>query len=157
VRFTVIATDGTLTAHDRDLDLRAEVGPEGPAQVRLATSVLATGWVNDDGHAHPETYPRNITGSCILLALGAAGHPYAGSVVITGWDPIREIRSLTDPGLIERIHRDVRVALGQVDRPDGPPPSRRTLAWESDVREYAEWVGTAPAPTMQLLRVDGLR
>ncbi|WP_304455904.1 hypothetical protein [Nocardiopsis sp. YSL2] len=155
MKYTVIATDGTLTAHDRDLDLRAEVGPEGPARVRLATSVLACAWVNDDGHA--QDYPRNVVGSCVLLALGAAGLPYAGPVVLTGWDPIREIHSLTDPGLIERIHRDVLVALGQAERPDGPPPNGRTLAWESDVREYAEWVGTAPAPTMQLVRVDGLR
>ncbi|WP_304452840.1 hypothetical protein [Nocardiopsis sp. YSL2] len=155
MRYIVIAADGTLTAHDRDLDLRSEVGPEGPARVRLATSVLAAGWTNDDGHA--QGYPRNTVGSCVLLALGAVGLPYAGPVVLTGWDPIREIRSLTDRGLIERTHRDVLVALGKAERPDGPPPTPRTLAWESDVREYAGWVKDAPAPTMQLLQMDGLR
>ncbi len=69
----MIAADGTLTAHDRDLDLRSEVGPEGPARVRLATSVLAAGWTNDDGHA--QGYPRNTVGSCVLLSRARRRRP----------------------------------------------------------------------------------
>jgi hypothetical protein len=150
VQFIVIDTSdqGTWMLHDRALDLTAELGEEGPAQVRLRPDFAARGWVNDMGHRRPEQYPRNVFGSCVLATLGAAPLPYAGPVLITGWDPVDEITDV-DAVRIENAIDTVRIALA-ID-PD-PTGVIHDTTWARGLRAHADAVRTAPAPTIQMIR-----
>lgn len=147
MRYALIDNDGELHIKNADWStIRTEVGPEGPAQVRIApilTPAQFRGWVNDCGHLFPDRYPRNIVGSLVLMMLGAAEQPYAGPVVLTGWDPPPgiEMCDLTDHQIqgLRGVYQDVRAAL----------------AGESGegfdaIREVAEWVRTCPTPTMTI-------
>ncbi|MEU1596152.1 hypothetical protein ABZ468_25665 [Streptomyces sp. NPDC005708] len=156
MRYAVIATDGELTHHDGDLDWDTLVGPEGSVRVRLPRLAVA-GWVNDVGLRFPDRYPRNITGSCVLAALGAAIQPYAGPVVITGWNPyntalgLLETCSLPEPvTVLDTVHGDVLKALA------GQTPRDMSPSWAEQIREIAEHVRTAPAPTLTFRQVSAL-
>ncbi|TQN30579.1 hypothetical protein FHX37_0461 [Haloactinospora alba] len=140
MRYAVITTDGTLAHRTRGGDavdtVWTEVGPEGPDRVRLDEDYGIAGWVNDVGLTRPETYPRNVVASCVLAALGAAAQPYAGPVVVTGWDPNgmpTEICSLPEPDLVTRLHGRVHAALR------GDPDASDT-EWGHALRTYADWV-----------------
>ncbi|MGW1796862.1 hypothetical protein ACWCQN_12835 [Streptomyces sp. NPDC001984] len=156
MRHAIIAPDGELTHHDGELDWDTLVGPEGPARVRLP-GLTVSGWVNDVGHRFPDRYPRNITGSCVLVALGAAIQPYAGPVVFTGWDDdntalgLLEICPLPQPvAALDNIHGAVLKALA------GQTPRELSPSWAEQIREIAEHVRTAPTPTLTV-RTVGLR
>ncbi len=89
----------TVLARSADLAVVNElVGEPGMGMVSLHPASRMRGYVNDEGHVRG--LPRNVTGSCVLVALGAATHPYAGPVVITGWEDTHgmtsEIRDLTE-------------------------------------------------------------
>lgn len=153
MRYAVITTDGTLTHRTRGGDavdtVWAEAGPEGPVLVRLDEASAMAGWVNDVGLTRPETYPRNVVGSCVLAALGAGAQPYAGPVVVTGWDPHgmpTEICSLPEFELVTRLHGRVHAAL----RGD---PDEITTEWGHALRTYADWVREASAPGMTIHHV----
>ncbi|CAM3709257.1 hypothetical protein NOGI109294_10070 [Nocardiopsis gilva] len=151
MRYTVIATDGTLATRDCDLDLTSEIGPEGPNRVRLDPHYAAAGWVNDMGLRRPETYPRNVTGSCVLTVLGAAVQPYAGPVVITGWQwgaTPTEICDLPTPGLIADVHQAVSKALGEEPDPDG---AINATKWAERIRELADHVKACESPTLRFV------
>lgn len=147
MRYALIDNDGELHVKDGGwLDIRAEVGPEGPVSVRIApilTPAMFRGWVNDVGLFFPDRYPRNIVGSLVLMMLGAAEQPYAGPVVITGWDPPpgAEMVDLTDDQVqgIRGVHQDVRAAL-----------AGDTEETFDAIREVADWVRTTPAPTLTI-------
>ncbi|MFF4548647.1 hypothetical protein ACFY1J_31180 [Streptomyces sp. NPDC001406] len=144
MKWALITPDGELTHHDGEPDWNAVIGPEGRARVRLPDLAVA-GWVNDVGHVLTEKYPRNITGSCVLIALGALRQPYAGPVVFTGWEPrhtalgLPEIVSLPQPGFLTAFHREVTAALE--GRHTAHPPR-----WAAAIREIADFVHTAPTP-----------
>lgn len=154
--YLVIDTDGVL--HERDEHPTAavverEVGPEGWDTVPLRQHPNLYGWVNDCGHLSPQRYPRNVVGSCVLACFGGSQQPYAGPVVVTGWDPQSagpEIRPLA-PDLaraVRNVHRDVSAALAGQDPAHLPP------GWAETVRRFAEHVRTAPAPTITVLSHD---
>jgi hypothetical protein len=149
VEFVVIDTteQGTWMLHDRDLDMRAELGEEGPARVRLRRDFAAAAWVNDMGHLRPETYPRNVFGSCVLATLGAAPVPYAGPVLITGWDPVDEIVDV-DAERMEHVIDTVRLALAIDPDPTGVV---HDSPWAKRLRKHADKVRVAPAPTMRVI------
>ncbi len=152
--YIVIGTDGVLTRHDAtptaDL-VEAAVGPEGWDTVWLRPAGLRA-WVNDLGLKLPETYPRNVVGSCMLASLGAGQQPYAGPVVITGWNPLStgpEIQALTTEQitLLGLLHDDVERALA----------GHRTVgteAWAAGIREFAERVRTEAPPPVRVLTGD---
>ncbi|MFF7966692.1 hypothetical protein ACFZC3_15160 [Streptomyces sp. NPDC007903] len=147
MRYAVITPDGTLTHGDDVPDWDALVGPEGEVRVSLGREVAAAAWVNDCGLRFPDRYPRNITGSCLLTALGANIQPYAGTIVVTGWDPSAtprgelEIRDLPLPvEFLDIVHGDVVKALG------GQTPRDMSPSWAEQMREIADHVRTAPAP-----------
>ncbi|MFE6304968.1 hypothetical protein [Nocardiopsis sp. NPDC057823] len=142
-------TEGHWLARDDDVDPLTLVGPEGHNRITLRRDFSSAGWVNDMGHVRPEDFPRNVFGSCVLVALGAAVRPYAGTVVITGWDLTaeREVVDL-DTERIENVCEAVRLALGIDPDPDGAiHPSQ----WARDIRAFAEKVPTMPAPTMRFV------
>lgn len=155
MRYAIVGVDGELTHHDGELDWDTVIGPEGWARVRLHPSLAVTGFTNDVGLLFPDRYPRNITGSCVLAALGAPVQPYAGPVVFTGWNSdntargLLEICSLPEPvDTLDTVHGDVLKALaGQTPRELGP-------SWAEQMREIAEHVRTAPTPglTIRTLR-----
>lgn len=128
------------------------VGPEGWDRMPLWRRM--TGFVNDCGHKLPDTYPRNMVGSVLLATFGAPLLPYAGPVVITGWDEQAtargdlEICTLTDLQVEDLTLglTDVRRAMGMDNGPVSRGPN-----WATIVRAYAEQVRTAPTPTMRVL------
>lgn len=153
MRYAVIAPDGELTHHDSELDWRAVIGPEGKARVHLP-GLSVTGWVNDVGLRFPERYPRNVTGSCVLAALGANVQPYAGPVVFTGWKPdntplgLLEIEPLPRPvETLDMVHGAVLKALA------GHTPRDFSPSWVESMREVAEHIRTAPTPTLTIRKV----
>ncbi|MEU9208480.1 hypothetical protein AB0D27_11135 [Streptomyces sp. NPDC048415] len=149
----VIAADGELTHHHGEPDWDTLVGVEGKARVNLPR-LLVAGWVNDVGLRYPDRFPRNITGSCVLAALGAPLQPYAGPVVFTGWHPdntalgLLEICSLPEPvDVLDTVHGDVLKALA------GQTPRDLSPSWAEQMREIAEHVRTAPTPTLTVRTV----
>lgn len=101
VRYLLIAEDGTVddrTAADWWAALD-DVGPEGFNRVQLTRDLAA--FVNDVGLVLPK-YRRNPVAGTLLHALGAPPIPYAGPVVLVGWDfeltyqGESEVVSLTD-------------------------------------------------------------
>lgn len=154
--YVVIAADGVLTHHPEPPTLErinTAVGPEGWARVRLLAG--RSGFVNDCGFL--AGYDRNPVGACVLACLGAGRQPYAGPVVITGWDDnpagdALEIRPLSDLELdsLTHTHRLVQKSLvgDDMEIPHLAPK----------LREYAEFVRSAPAPGLTVLSgEDALR
>jgi hypothetical protein len=76
-----------------------DVGPEGWNRVQLTRDLAA--FVNDVGLILPK-YRRNPVGGALLHCLGAQPIPYAGPIVLAGWDELRtygdeaEVVTLTD-------------------------------------------------------------
>jgi hypothetical protein len=165
VKYLVIDTDGHLyqrTAPRYDVALR-DVGPEGWARVRLHTAaevagpehVHLAGFVNDCGLLFPEKYPRNVVGSCLLASVGASPQPYAGPVLLTGWqeDPYGdepEVRSLTPDQArhARRMHTDLRRVLG-LDA--GTPSGDAAPRWCRAMRQLAEEVRSGPTPEIRFV------
>lgn len=102
LRYLLIDEDGKV--HDRTAatyyDAVSEVGPEGWNRVQLTRDLAA--FVNDCGLILPDKYRRNPVGGALLHALGGPPIPYAGPIVLAGWDQTRtyddepEVVSLTD-------------------------------------------------------------
>ncbi|MEV2277768.1 hypothetical protein AB0I72_19490 [Nocardiopsis sp. NPDC049922] len=150
MEYLVIDTSeqGTWMSYDRDLDLKVEVGPESADRVTLGATWSAAAWVNDRGRQLPETYPRNVFGSCLLAAMGAPRHPYAGPILITGWDPVDEIVDLIAVDRVENAIDTLRYALGIDPDPDGVIHGSK---WAKAMRQYAEKVRIAPTPTLRII------
>lgn len=133
-------TFGALAIRDTAPDWPALIGPEGTAPVHLDPSLRMSAWVNDLGFADPVRYPRNIVGSCLLVAMGAPLQPYAGTVVLTGatWDAPLDMPE----DALRRLHDRVRRAVD-----DRPVP-----LWDREftvgMREVARHVRLAPAPRL---------
>lgn len=142
MKYALIDNDGELHVKDGTyVEPRAEVGPDGWDQVRLPQTQdypELAGWVNGDGHRMG--LPRNIKGGLILTGLGAAIMPYAGPVVLTGWNPHgepTEVCGLDDltVSVIEEIHLDAGRALN----------GEQGLGYPA-ARAIAEEMRTAPTP-----------
>ena len=87
MRYALIDEDGHLTLNTTSHYTKALdcVGPEGWNTIRLTATLAA--FVNDCGLILTDRYRRNPIGGTLLIALGAQTIPYAGPIVITGWDP----------------------------------------------------------------------
>lgn len=149
MRYALIDNDGELHVKDGSYEqARAEVGPEGWDRVRLPQTEGYsewTGWVNDDGHRLK--LPRNIVGGLVLTGLGAALMPYAGPVVLTGWDlhgQSTEVHGLDDLQVraITALHCDACRAMAGTSEP-----------WAADARRLAEGMRTAPAPGLTIRNI----
>ena len=146
--YLVIDTDGALHVRDRQPThdaINTEVGEGGKAQVRLRLTE-ARGFVNDVGHL--AGLPRNVVGSLLLWCCSANQQPYAGPVVITGWDdyghdteivPLRaDVREA-----LQALHADIQAILA------GRPPSPEcSPGWAAEVHRAAAFVVDAPTPTI---------
>lgn len=151
--FITIRPGGELIRYDspaRADTVRAQVGPPGFDIVRIRTHAgprreTLCAFVNDEGFS--QGLARNPVGACVILSLGASAQIYAGPIVVTGWNAYAngpEIADLT-PGqvaLIERVHAQVSATLGE-DGSTAPEGSA-----DAGLRDYAEHVLTAPAPTL---------
>lgn len=153
MRYAIIATDGELSHHDGALDWDSVIGPEGKARIHLPGLAVA-GWANDVGLLYPKRYPRNAVGSCVLAALGARVQPYAGPIVLTGWNPantplgLLEIEPLPQPvETLDMVHGDVLKALA------GQTPRQMSPSWGEQMREIADHSRTAPAPGITIRTV----
>ncbi|MFJ4365128.1 hypothetical protein ACIP4S_13350 [Streptomyces chartreusis] len=155
MRYAIIGTDGELTTHEGEPDWDTLVGPEGKVRVGLMPSLALAAYVNDCGHAFPDRYPRNVVGSCVLAALGAAPEPYAGAVVFVGWNAANTLRGQIEivplrPHLADSvadIHAEVRRALA------GDLPRELSPSWAVQIREIAEYVATAETPGLTIREV----
>lgn len=170
VRYVVISEQGTLYRRDKMPTgklIEAEVGPEGWADVRLARAQSARAFVNDCGHLLPEKYHRNHVGAVLIMYLGAAPTPYAGPVVITGWDPrpsqSSELRPLDRLQLatIEDLHARITQVLetqGGQQEPTGDISEQEWLAsaaragtFASQVWALGRYVQNAATPKIEIL------
>ncbi len=154
--FVVIRADRSLVVDDQPptLDLvEAIVGPEGWAPIRLAREYGVIGWMNEHaliataGDGSP-AYPRNPVASCVLVTMRGPQQPYAGDVVLTGYDygsdggwpedlPHNSLQAVQD------IHAAVRRVLdGQAA---GVTWARRS--WPREIRAFGAAVAAgAPLP-----------
>lgn len=154
--YIVIATDGTIRREDGTptLDaIDAIVQHGGWARVQLSVQYAMTGWVSDCGLITGAS--RNPVGSCVLAAFGAARQPYAGPVVITGYDHGSDWGGpgplgLEMAGALDRVATATRSVLD--DRPDAPPPpSWTTPEWIAAIRAHAEEIRADEAPEIRIL------
>lgn len=165
MRYALIDTEGQLTIGDKPVDyltlLDDLVGPEGHNRIRLARELGCAAYVNDVGHRFPERYPRNVVGSVVLACLGAAPQPLAGPVLITGWDDsatwrdeveIRDLPAAVAEGMYRPV-ADVRWALG-LDEAKPDSAAVWDEEWVAGIRELAEYVRTADAPTVTFIQLD---
>lgn len=154
--FGIIDAEGRLRFEKSGyMQLTDLVGPEGPARVRLDPGWAMAGYVNDCGLLFPDDYPRNVVGSCVLNAMGARRQPYAGVVVIVGWNDQPydvEVCGLSEgqEDLVKDAHRCVLLALA------GKPVGAFSLTsldepWAAHVRDFAEYVRTAETPKATLV------
>lgn len=149
MRAMIIAADGDLQIGDVGGAFEDVLGPEGRARVGLHPRTGSAGWVNDCGLLFPDRYPRTIVGSCVLIAAGGAAQPYAGPVVITGWNSQADGPETCDlnPNSLayfQRLHADVRTALA------GHTPHGTGPAWAQHMREVAEGITAQPTPTLTI-------
>lgn len=159
--YLVITPDGTSRREDGTptLDqIDAIVGPSGWARVHVHPDRRMAGWVADCGLI--DGSPRNIVGSCVLATLGAGHQPYAGPVVITGYDhdsdwggpePLQSWQVET----LDEIVTAVQAALGD-DHATATPPLGADRSWIYAIREHAEWVRTSQTPKIRIV-TDGDR
>lgn len=166
MKYIVIDEDGQLrqrAAPNYRVALR-DVGPEGHDRVSFPAAaalvgpehVRLAGFVNDVSNLRPDVYGRNLIGSCVLATYGANVRPYAGSIVLTGWEALSsdvEIRSLTDEQVtaIRETHTDVRIALGLAT---GTLSRLATDRWQRAMLGVAEVVRIGPTPTLTVLHDD---
>lgn len=150
MKYALIDNDGELHIKEGSYqEARAEVGSEGWDQVRLARTegyAAWAGWVNGDGHRLG--LPRNIVGGLVLTGMGAAIMPYAGPIVLTGWNPHgmpNEVCGLDDlqADVIREIHDDARRALA----------GEHGLGFPG-ARAIAEEMRTAPTPTITIRTIN---
>ncbi|WP_433233884.1 hypothetical protein [Actinomadura nitritigenes] len=145
--YALITTDGGLSV--RSGDWRAEIGPEGSNQVRLHPARRASGWVNDVGLLFPECYPRNVVGTIALICMGAAPQPYAGPVVITGWDRATEVGDLPADArnYLPLLVRDISLVL------EGDPPETPFASgdWAAAVADIAAAIPNAPVAPARIV------
>jgi hypothetical protein len=99
--------------------------------------------------------PRNLVGSLMLIACGAAEMPYAGPVVITGWVTSNE-GDITDVDtrvlpVLAQMRACIAEALDGVDSYSCP---LCTPQWRDGARAMANFVATAPAPGLAFLAGD---
>jgi hypothetical protein len=150
VRYALIDNEGELSVGDGTYEqVRAEVGPEGWDYVRLPETdgyPMWSGWVNGDGHRLG--LPRNILGGLVLTGMGATVMPYAGPVVLTGWNPHgvpNEACGLDglQTAVIRDIHNDARRALA----------GETGLGYPA-ARAIAQEMRTAPTPTITIRTIS---
>jgi hypothetical protein len=152
--YVVIDPDGSVRHEQQTptLDrIDAIVQHGGWARVRLAEDWAMAGWVSDCGLI--DGAARNPVGACVLATLGAVQQPYAGPVVVTGYDYGSEwggpeplggvhVSALTD--ICDGVH--AALAGREVTGPMATNP-----LWAPQIREYAEIVRTGEAPRMRIL------
>lgn len=137
-------------------DVDTVVGVGGHSRVRLGSDFMMAGYVNDCGLV--SGLERNVVGGVLLAVLGAARQPYAGPVVLVGWNPAAtvlgelEVQSLMEVqlGAVRSIVSDIRIVLGM----DEGTPVHDDLLWAAGVRTFAEYVRTGEAPTMRVVSGD---
>jgi len=162
-QYLVVETDGTVSARESasreqflHTDADSVVGVGGIGRVKLNPGWMMTGYVNDCGLVFD--LPRNVVGGCLLGVLGAAQQPYAGPVVVCGWDDRAtylgelEVESLT-PALLDTLRvlvADIRVILGM----DEGTPSRDDPVWWAYLRAAAGYIRDAQAPVIGVVAGD---
>jgi hypothetical protein len=154
ITYGVVGNDGQMIRIETG-DWRSPIGPPGVDRVALHPVTRASGWVNESGHHQPETHPRNLVGSILLYLLGAPCLPYAGPVVITGWDPPPgcEVIPLVDSASTGVTASYLTEIVTSIPRVLGlePGPVGRTPSFANDVLYAAEIVTTAPTPRLVVL------
>jgi hypothetical protein len=92
VKYLLIDEDDQL--HQRDADdwitIVGAVGPEGGNRIQLTRDLAA--YVNDCSLVLTDRYRRNVIGGLLLLTFGAQRIPYAGPIVLCGWEPAATMR-----------------------------------------------------------------
>lgn len=113
-------------------------------RVRLNPAWLMTGYVGEFSLLPSANAERNVIGGVLLGVLGASQQPYAGPVIITGWDSRATYRGEIEVctlniALVEALQllvSDIRKVLGM----DDGEPNNRDPQWASQVRLFAEHI-----------------
>lgn len=147
--FLVLPADGSLVVDPRPAGLGVVdefVGPEGHNRIRLNPGYRAAAWANDCGLLFPERYPRNIVGSCVLATLHAPQQPYAGALVITGYDYTEPQGGWPEdcPDPLVTAVSNIHAAVQQVLAGQQPPVPWATPGWSREIRELAAVVADRP-------------
>lgn len=163
MRYMLIDEAGVL--YDRTADTwstaLAEVGPEGGNRVQLTRDLAA--YINDCGLVLPDKYRRNPVGGLLLMAFGAQRIPYAGPILLVGWDYTAtargeaEIVGLTpiQAGVVRVVHTLTRAWLGD-DNSRSPVLGLDVDRRDEDVEalELADMVEIGAAPGWSVSVVD---
>jgi hypothetical protein len=142
--------------HDRNADTwsaaLAEVGPEGGNRIQLTRDLAA--YVNDCGLVLPDKYHRNVVGGLLLMAIGAQRIPYAGPILLVGWDSSNTMRGVAEivgltpvqAGMVRTVHALACAWLGDDEANDTTPPTVRHDDELAEALELAEMVATGAVP-----------
>lgn len=163
MRYLLIDEAGVL--HDRNADTwsaaLAEVGPEGGNRIQLTRDLAA--YVNDCGLVLPDKYRRNPVGGLLLMALGAQRIPYAGPILLVGWDGANTMMGKAEivglhpiqAGMVRVVHTLARAWLGD-DNSRSPALGLDVNRHDEDVEalELADMVERAAAPGWSVSVVD---
>ncbi|MFJ2004730.1 hypothetical protein [Streptomyces chartreusis] len=152
--YLVITPNGDLNPRLGEVNWPAVIGPEGRQRVPLRPGLAVAAYVNDCGLRFPQKYPLNVVGSVLLAALDADMQPYAGAIVLVGWNAANTALGRTEivplnlmrAELIADVHADVRRALA------GDPPRDMSPSWAEQMREVAEHVQSAVVPPLKTTR-----
>jgi hypothetical protein len=139
-------------------DCDAAVGVGYAARVGLNPAWMMTGYVNDCGLLPTLDLERNVVGGVLLGVLGGSEQPYAGPVVVCGWDERAtslgqvEVESLMSPhvDVLNEMVADIRIVLGM----DEGTPSHSDPVWAADVRMFAEYILNHEAEPMRVVSGD---
>lgn len=162
-QYFVVDTDGAYGIRESAsreqflfTDVDTVVGVGGAGRVQVGRDFMMAGYVNDCGLV--AKLERNVVGGVLLAVLGAAKQPYAGPVVLVGWDPGAtvlgelEVQSLLPVQIdaVWAIVSDIRIVLGM----DAGRPVHDDPVWAANVREVAEHIRTGEAPVMRVVSGD---
>jgi len=151
--YVVIDTDGALHIRDQSPTveaIRAEVGDWDMVRLGYRGQFAIRGWVSDTGLIDGHT-PRNVVGSVLVMCCNGPQQPYAGPIVVTGWDEYAEVVPLAPDWLmsLQELHQCIGDALAGDDG-----CTRCGPAWRQDVRNAAEMVRDAPTPAIRVISLD---
>ena len=150
VRYLLIDDDGTASyGYQPFAGARLLLG-DGPAvRVPLLHETHLVGYMGDNAL---DMSPRNVVASVVLMTLGASVQPYAGPVIIAGWNPHpvwigrgdTDVRTLADEHLriLDKVVGEVRQVLGY----DSPCTVAESVRRYSAITARAQWVTTAVMP-----------
>ena len=153
--YLVIGDDEQGTLHVRDqfdemgefIDRELGVGgSEHAALGRDWQSIGVRAYVNGCSLTMTDRFRRNVIGGCVIATMGARQQPYAGPIVLAGWDYAATAYGELEPRPLRgEVVEGIRSLAGQVRAVvlrDEIPPGCPGPEWAAEIRAYAEVIRT---------------